>query len=179
MDNTIALMLADSLKEIHENLEATMHGVTEEVAHYQPQGKALSIAAAYAHAVISEDVLSSMITHEKSLIEEGWGPKLGLNTPHPMMDGDWEKNFIEWSKAVRMDIAKFQEYAKAVYKKSEDFCSSLKDTDLTEQKVTMFASMGEWTVGKFIVMLFINHAANLTGEISAVKGLQGLKGYPM
>ena len=68
---------------------------------------------------------------------------------------------------------------KAVYKNSEDFCSSLSDSDLTNQKITMFMNMGEWTVGKFIVLVLINHAANLTGEISAVKGLQGLKGYPM
>lgn len=172
-------MLADSLKNIHENLEGTMKGVTAEVAHWQPQGKALSIAAAYAHVVVSEDALLSMITKEKSLIESGWETKLGLSAPHPMMDENWEKNFSEWTKTVKIDLSKFQEYAKAVYKRSENFCSSLNDADLTEQKVTMFMNMGEWTFGKFIVLIVINHGANLTGEISAIKGLQGLKGYPM
>jgi hypothetical protein len=176
MNNQIALMLADSLKNVHENLEGTMKDVTKEVAHFQPQGRALSIAAAYAHAVVSEDALTSMMMKDKLLIEGEWGEKVGLSIPHPMMDGDWEKNFTQWSKTVKMDLSKFQEYAKAVYKKSEDSCSSFSDTDLMEKKV---AFMGEWTVGKFIVALLIQHGANLTGEISAIKGLQGLKGYPM
>jgi hypothetical protein len=176
MNNQIALMLADSLKNVHENLEGTMLGVTEEVAHFQPQGRALSIAAAYAHAVVSEDALTSTMIKEKLLIEGDWGAKLGLSVPHPMMDADWEKNFTEWSKNVKMDLPKFQEYAKAVYKRSEEFCLSMNDIDLIEKKV---AFMGEWTAGKFIVAILIQHAANLTGEISAVKGLQGLKGYPM
>ncbi len=176
MNNKIALLLTDSLKNAHENLEGTMQGVTEEVAHWQPQGKALPIAAAYAHAVISEDVLSSMMMKEKSLIEGEWGAKLGLSAPHPMMDADWAKNFAEWSKTVKMDLSKFKEYATVVYKKSEDYCSTLSDSDLTEKKINF---MGEWTIGKFIVSILINHVASLTGEISAIKGLQGLKGYPM
>ena len=113
MNNSIALMLADSLKTVHENIEQTMQDVTENVAHWQPQGKALSIAAAYAHAVVSEDALSGMITNQKPSIEGDWGSKLCLSVPHPMMDANWEKNFAEWSKTVKMDLSKFKEYAKS------------------------------------------------------------------
>lgn len=179
MDNKVAAVLAESLKSAHGTLEATMQGVEDKVAHWQPEGKALPIAAAYAHAVISEDVLSSWMTKGKPLVEGDWGAKLGLSSPHPAMDAEWEKNFAEWCKTVKMDLPKFQEYAKEVYKVSEGFVSSLSDQDLMEKKVDLSIwEMGDWSVGKFIIDMLIVHASCLTGEISAIKGLQGLKGYP-
>ena len=38
--------------------------------------------------------------------------------------------------------------------------------------------MGEWPVIKFVMQLLIGHLWSLAGEISAAKGIQGLKGYP-
>ncbi len=180
MDKTVATIIAECLKDSHETLEKTMDGVTNEVAHWQPQGKALPISAAYAHVVISEDVLlSSMVKKTPPLLAGEWGKKLGLSLPHPEMDAKWEENFSKWSKEVKMDLPKFQEYAKAVYKESEDFISSLTDTDLTEKKADLSSfQMGEWPLLKFILRLLISHVDSLTGEISAAKGLQGLKGYP-
>lgn len=179
MDNTTAVLLAASLKNAHELLENTMAGVNEKALHWQPEGKALPLAAAYAHAVISEDVLGSWMTKKKSLIEGEWGPKLGLSSPHPAMDEHWEKNFVDWCKTVKMDLPKFQEYAKAVYKNTEDFVGALSDKDLQEKKVDLSIwKMGEWPVAKFVIDMLLLHAYTLTGEISAVKGLQGLKGYP-
>jgi hypothetical protein len=179
MDNQIASMLADALKSAHETLEGTMQGVTDEVAHKQPGGKALPIAAAYAHAVISEDVLGSWMTKGKALVEGEWGAMLGLNSPHPAMDENWEANFVEFCKNIKMDLPKFQEYAKAVYKRNEEFVAGLSDKDVMDKKVDLSMwQLGEWSLGKFIVSMLIHHTASLTGEISTVKGLQGLKGYP-
>jgi hypothetical protein len=179
MEKTYATLLASSLKSAHETLEATMQGVDDTVAHWQPQGKALPIAPAYAHAVISEDILGSWMTKQKALVEGEWGAKLGLSSPHPAMDADWETNFIEWCKTVKMDLPKFHEYAKAVYKNTEDYVASLSDSDLIDKKVDLSIwSMGEWSVAKFVIDMLLMHAFSLTGEISSVKGLQGLKGYP-
>ena len=180
MEKTFVQMMRESLQSAHETLEGTMQGATEEVLHWQPQGKALPVGAAYAHAVISEDLmLSGMVRKTKSLLDQGWIEKLGLSHPHPMMDESWEKNFAEWAKTVKMDLPKFKEYAKAVYKQSDEYLGTLTDKDLSEKKVDLSGwGLGEWSLGKFVMRLLMGHMDNLTGEVSAAKGLQGLKGYP-
>lgn len=180
MANTIATMLRESLQHAHEIFEGTMQGVTDEVAHWQPAGKALPIGAAYAHAVISEDLLvSGMATKEKPVLEKGWAQRMGLSTPHPAMDADWEKNFADWSKTVKIDLPKLQAYAKEVYRETDDYLATLTDKDLAEKKIDFSSwGMGEKPVTWFIIRILIGHIDNLAGEISAVKGLQGLKGYP-
>ena len=112
-------------------------------------------------------------------MDQGWIEKLGLSHPHPMMDESWEKNFAEWAKTVKMDLPKFKEYAKAVYKQSDEYLGTLTDKDLSEKKVDLSGwGLGEWSLGKFVMRLLMGHMDNLTGEVSAAKGLQGLKGYP-
>jgi hypothetical protein len=51
--------------------------------------------------------------------------------------------------------------------------------DLVEMKVDL-SSMGEkeWPLGRFIIRYLLSHIDSLCGEISAVKGIQNLKGYP-
>ena len=180
MEKSFVELVRQTLKDAHDSLEGTMNDVTEEAAHWQPQGKALPLAVAYGHVIVSEDmILNGWIRKSKLLIDQGWSDKMGLNLPHPAMDADWEKNFVEWSKKLKMDLKKFKEYAQAVYKQSDDYLAGLTDKDLFEQKIDLSVwGLGDWTLGRFILRFMISHVDNLTGEISAVKGLQGLKGYP-
>ncbi len=180
MSKIFAEMLRQSLQDAHETLEGTMKDVTEEVAHWKPSGKTLPVAAAYVHVIVSEDImLTTWAQKTKPLLESGWSSKLGLSAAHPAMDKDWEKNFAEWSKTVQVDMVKFKEYAQAVYQQSNTFLASLSDADLSAKKVDLSAfQMGEWPIARFIIRFLISHVDSLTGEISAVKGLQGLKGYP-
>ncbi len=180
MANTFAEYIRQSLKDAHETFEGTMKDVTSEVAHYQPGGKALSIAAAYVHTIVSEDVmLNGWVRKIQPLSEGEWADKMGLSAPHPAMDVDWEKNYTVWAKTVKVDLEKFKKYAEAVYKQSDDFLAGLTDKDMVEKKVDLSAwQMGEWPLARFVIRFLISHVDSLTGEISTVKGLQGLKGYP-
>lgn len=180
MDKTFIELVRQLLKDAHETFEGTMQGVTEEVAHWQPEGKALPIGAAYAHAVIAEDMLlNGMIKKSPMLVEQGWGEKMGLSEPHPANDENWEAGFAAWTKSVKVELPKLQEYAQAVYKQTDDYLAGLTDKDLINQKVDLSGwGMGEWALGRFVHRLLIGHIDNLCGEISAIKGLQGLKGYP-
>ncbi len=180
MEKTFAEMIRQSLKDAHETLEGTMKDVTDTVAHYQPTGKALPIAAAYVHTIVSEDImLNGWVRKIPPLADGEWSAKNGLSTPHPAMDQDWEKNYTEWTKTVKVDFAKFREYAAAVSKQTDDYLAGLTDADMVEKKVDLSAwQMGEWPLARFIIRFLISHVDSLTGEISTVKGLQGLKGYP-
>ena len=177
MSNKIVQILRDSLKEAHDLIENTMKDVTEDAAHVIPSGRAQAIAPAYAHAVISEDfLLNSWILKGKAL---SLSAETGLSAPMPAMDENWEKNNTEWMKTVKMDLTKFKEFAQQVYKNTDKFLEALTDEDLTEKKVDMSAwGMEPKAYGSFIIGLFIGHAHDIAGEISAIKGTQGLKGYP-
>jgi hypothetical protein len=169
------------LQDVHETLEGTMTGVTDDVANWQPSGKALSVGAAYTHAVISEDMLlATMLAQKPMLIDQGWADKMGLSEPHPAVTESWEQDFAAWTKSVRVEIAKLQEYAKATYAQTEDYLDSLSDDDFMNKKVdlTSWGMGADYPLWRFFHRFIIGHADNLTGEISSVKGLQDLKGYP-
>jgi len=180
METTFVELLRNCLKESHDTLEATMADVTEDVAHFAPGGKALPIAAAYAHILVSEDMLlSGMVTKKPALLDGEWKDKLGLSEPHPAMDNDWEKNFSAWSTTVKADMAQLKEYGQAVFKQTDDFLAPLKDADLIAMKADLSQwEMGEWDLAKFVIRMMIGHVDSVLGEISAVKGLQNMKGYP-
>jgi len=57
MSNKATALLREQFKQGHEFLEGTMQGVTSEMAHWPPPGKAQALGANYAHVLISEDFL--------------------------------------------------------------------------------------------------------------------------
>jgi hypothetical protein len=74
---------------------------------------------------------------------------------------------------VRFDLAKLRAYGARVYAATDAYLASLTESDLDQQE-PMFQSSLAHTISRGL----IGHVDNLTGEISAAKGLQGLKGYP-
>jgi len=168
------------LQDAHETLEGTMSGVTNEVANWQPDGKALSIAAAYTHALVSEDMLlNTMLRQNQTLLDKEWNEKMGLNTPHPAVTETWEQDFATWTKTVRIELPKLQEYSKAVYQQTDEYLVALSEEEFATKNIDLSGwGMGDYPLWRFFYRFIIGHADNLTGEISAVKGLQNLKGYP-
>jgi hypothetical protein len=176
MKSLAVRILLEQLKAVHGVLEQTMDGVTDEVAHFMPPGKANPIAGTYAHAVFSEDLfIHNFLKKTKPLMETTFKDKTGASEVHPM---DWEVAYPKWLKEVKVDIKQFRKYAKAVFAESEAYVASLTDADL-EKDVDMSAfGMGKKKTYDFIANLISGHAYPIMGEISALKGIQGLKGYP-
>lgn len=174
---TLAIqILLGQLKAAHSALEQTMEGVTDEVAHFMPPGKANPIAGTYAHVVFSEDIfIHSFLMKEKPLMETTFKDKTGASEIHPT---DWAVAYPKWLKEVKVDMKKFREYAKVVFAESEAYVASLTDADL-EKDVDMSAfGMEKKKVYDFIANLISGHIYPIMGEISVLKGIQGLKGYP-
>jgi len=169
--NTIQL-LQNQLKWAHEEMEMTMADVTDDVAQYDEVGMALSVAAAYAHAVVAEDmIVASMLAHKAPLSQR---EETGLSIPMPAQE-HWDQH-AEWAKNVKVDLTKLHAFAKKVYLATDEWIVTVKEEDL-EQEIDM-GQMGKQTVAWLITNFLILHIANLCGEISAIKGVQGLKGYP-
>ena len=168
-------LLRDQMKWAHEVMEGTMADVTEEVAHFVKTGKALPVGAAYAHAVMSEDVIvATMLANKKPLCTTG--VETGLSEPMPGMD-QWEKH-DQWARTVKVDLAKFKEYAAKVYVATDEYLVGLTDAGLEKEIDLTGMGMGKQNVAYVISNFLVLHAGNLAGEVSAAKGFQGLKGYP-
>ncbi len=173
IDMNAVELLRLQFENAHQGLEGTIDGVTSEVAHVRELGKALPIAAAYAHAVCLEDIMrSTFLSHTDPILKDF--SSTGLSESIPDFE-HWDKHAM-WALNVIVDLEKFRKYAEEVYAATGLFLKTLKDGDL-DLEIEM-GQFGKHKLGFVLSTFFLLHLANLTGEISAAKGLQGLKGYP-
>lgn len=167
-------LLRQQHKEAHEWLEATMQGVTSEHLHWKPQGKANPIGACYAHVILGEDYLVNvMLKGGAPLAATTWAGKTGVSEIPP---GDPQISWADWGRRVKIDLAQIKSYAQAVRANTDAYLASLKESDLSRQ---MNTPAGLQTVLWLLNNALIGHVHDFTGEISCLKGLQGLKGYPV
>ena len=171
-------LLKEQLAMAHEVLEGTIEGTGEDHAHFQKIGTALPVGAAYGHAVFSEDGFASMLGKTQPLFMSEYKDKPGFSEPMPGPSDDWSKQHADWSKKVKVDLAKARTYAKAVYAATDKYLDTLTDDNLTDEIDFSSWGMGKKPLSWALSMVVIGHINNLAGEISAIKGVQGLKGYP-
>ena len=174
--NSIRL-LKEQLATAHKFLEDTMQDVDESIAHTKAPGVAHNIAATYAHVVASEDMLlNSTLQKKPTFMSTSWADKDGMNIPHPAVTQNWEHDYKEWADSVRVDLPALREYAQMVYQATDDYIGNLREIDLDRE--IDFPGMGMLSVGWIISNFIIGHTNSIMGEIAALKGAQGLKGYP-
>lgn len=169
--DTVSL-LREQIKMAHDWFEATMTGVSQEHADDQPQGTAHSIGSRYAHAVTAEDVMvNSLIRGGAPMYAGDYAGKTGISEPR--FDSP-----LEWARSVRVDLGAARRYAQAVYANTADYLNTLNDDDLERIVDLSEQNMGQWTLGAFLISFVLGHMRDVMGEISALKGTQGLQGYP-
>lgn len=172
---TVQEVLRGSLQSAHQILEATMADVTDEIANHPIPGTANPVGTSYAHVVLAEDaIVNGMLQGQPPAWATTWAGRTGTDKPMPM-PGMVEGDMSHWYRAARVDLAALREYAKAVFAHSEEYVGSLADAELTREIDTPFGK----TPQALVVAGFVTgHCNNLCGEISAAKGVLGLKGYP-
>lgn len=165
------------IKEAHEMLENTVSDIAPEDLHKDPGGKALPLGAAYAHLLFSEDtIVNGLIQKKPALSETSFKDKTGASSPMPAMDENWSANHEKWAKTAKIDIRIIATYAKAVYAQTDAYITTLHAADLDTE--IDLGSWGKKTLAYMLFTLVVGHANSLTGEISAIKGVFGKKGYP-
>lgn len=159
-----------------------MADVTEQEAHWAPQGIAIPLGATYAHIVISEDgTVNGLLRGTVPLFASSWAGKVGVTELPPMVNPnspgfpDWGS----WSRRVKVDLGVMRRYAEAVYSATEAYLASLTDDDLSRPVSLAALGMGESTVGYILTNGLLGNAFSHTGEIACLKGLQGKRGYPV
>jgi hypothetical protein len=175
---TLQTVLRGALDSAHQVLERTVGDTSDETANRPAPGNANPIGSSYAHAVLVEDaVVNGMIRGQPPLLATTWAGRTGTDKPMPMpglADGD----IGEWYRTVRVDLAACREYAKAVHAQTADFIANADDATLARPIDLSGFGMGSMPLAVVFEIFVVGHCNNLCGEISAIKGAHGLKGYP-
>jgi uncharacterized damage-inducible protein DinB len=166
-------VLKSAFEGAHMWYQATIADVTAEQANHVPPGAAHPIGELAAHVLHSEDGMINIVILGKPMIWErdGWGAKLDV----PLM----LKQETAAARAFKCDAQQLQEYAQAVFANTAAFLDSLTPEDLDTKEIDMSAEgMGMMKLGNFLTQALLGNTYAHTGEISALKGMLGNKGYP-
>jgi len=178
-ENRVISHIRAQMKSAHWLLEKTLSDVSDEMVRFAPPGKALPIGAAYVHYVMGEDwTIHSVFKGVAPLMAGPWAGRTGVSEPQPGPGDEWASRFEAWSRRVRVDLPAFRAYAKAVYEATDGHLATLADPELTREVDLSAIGMGKQTVGFVLDNTLLGHAYCHCGEISALKGVQGKKGYP-
>lgn len=178
MAQTISEVLLSALKQSHWLLNATFEDVDEKLANRPAPGNANPLGTAYAHVVHSEDaVVNGMIQGNEPLFATARAGKTGVDPLMPM-PGMIEGDMGDWFRNARVEVDVLRAYAAEVFAGTEEFIAGSDEATLGRTIDLSFVGLGEKTVADVITMLVIQHCDNFSGEISAIKGVFGLKGYP-
>jgi hypothetical protein len=171
--NTVEL-IQYSLGNAFGILGQVVADLTQEQADWTPPGIANPIGATYWHAVSStDDIVHRWIRGEESLRQKGgWQEKiLTISVPEPGQGED----YLAYMQAIRVDIATLHTYTGAVADDVQYWLASLKSEDLENEIDTPIGKLG---IGKLLETFVIWHINAHCGEIAALKGCLGAKGYP-
>lgn len=155
----------------HDLLTNTLADLTPQQAHYSAGAKTVPIVAHFGHVVVSEDmIVNGLLKHGTPLFASA---PTGFSELPPQQP-PWD----EWGRRVKVDLKQANTYAQQVYAATNAYIASLEDDALAQPLDLTALGLGMQTVGFMLGGLVLNVYLH-TGEISCLKGLQGLKGYPI
>lgn len=167
MANVAVTLLRQQFKNAHEWLDGTVGDIGYEHLHWQPNGLPSPIGAQYVHVVTVEDYFVSMLKGERPLSETTFTGRTGSTELPP--EGPWN----DWAERVRVDMEQARLYSQAVYEATDAYLASLTDAEIIEN----LNGDGRTRASVFSTILLNTYSH--AGEISALKGLQGERGYPV
>jgi hypothetical protein len=196
--NTVGL-IHYSLGLAFEHLEHLVSDLTQEQADWLPPGNANPIGSLYWHILAYND----QVVHEwgmapfKQISIEDWFEaklakrELGMGQTPLRYSAGWQEKVVlalppenpedpYWDvrtvrEGLRVDLPALHDYARATAQTLLAWVASLTPEDLGR---TIPTPIGDHNLDQFIEYFVIWHINVHCGEISAVKGCQGLKGYP-
>ena len=173
------LMLA-SLQQSRVYLEMRMDVCPPDGLLRRLPGSSLqSIAAIYAHAVITEEASVHDMLGREPLYQAPQWRRLGL-PPQVWLDPAWAATF-------EPDVPALRSYASAVYDATDGYLTDRMDDSLEEQVTRHMARyeegqgvIREVTVSRAMLLMdnVVLHTVEHAAEIGALLGVQGLKATP-
>jgi hypothetical protein len=91
---------------------------------------------------------------------------------------EWVEAYPKWLRSVTVEVAALSAYADAVYAASEAYVAGLDEAALKKEVDMSSFGMGWRPTHAIVGGMIIGHINSIMGEVSVLKGIQGLKGYP-
>jgi uncharacterized damage-inducible protein DinB len=152
-----------------EMIQRSLEDLDDEIVQWQPGGTANTIGQILAHVVSGQDLLiGDKLKGGTALHVQGWAAKSGIPEDRTQI---WVKD------AWRLDLEGFRAYHAAVDAQSRAYIESMTPADLDREVAWIRGP--EQPVSRLFQVIFINHALGHCGEMSALKGIRGLKGLPI
>jgi len=165
--------LREQLTQARGFLEGTLAEIDETRAHAPVPGALNPIGATYAHLVTGEDgFVNGLLRGQAPLFAASWAGKTGLSEPPP------EAGWHDWAGRVRVDLPALRAYAAAVGAATDAFVASLKPDDLDRPVDLSAFGFGQRTVGWILGAGVLGHVLSHWGEICALNGMHGGRGFP-
>ena len=161
----VLTLLRDQAAEADDLLMQVFAPVTAEQGAWRlPGGTANAITPTFVHAYQSEDRLITRVSKRPPLfVTDGWGALLGFDPAAP------------WEEAAPLDPARCRDYARAVRAATEAFLAAFDPAMLTRGIAT---SRGGQLLGEHLLAVLVIHKSTHMGEIAALLGCQGARGFP-
>lgn len=159
------------MSSVRRSIERVMKDMPDEIFNWATPGTANAISATFVHLMNSEDHFIQEVLQGKPTIWESrvWSERTGIQKP-PGIGEDWSE-----FKRRQIQIQPLLEYMADVWVATDQYLASLAPEDL-DRKLE-FAGR-ERSVGDML-HLSIAQSYSHTGEIAALKGIQGIKGLPI
>lgn len=160
--------LQQQMQSLHSTMDAAIADCSPDILTGKLAGSTInSVGAVYAHTIFSEDgIVNGLIRGAAPVyIAAGWAAKIGIDMPQGAMEPDW---------APTLPLATFREYAAAVAKATSDYLGSATDAELDRIVDAGFAP--PMPVREMFANVLAWHLATHQGEVSALKGVQGVNG---
>jgi len=170
--NTVE-MLRYSLDNAFGILGQVTGDLTREQADWTPPGIANPIGATYWHAVSGVDEIVHKWGQgiEPLNLKDGWQERiLAVDAPELAQSGDW----FAYMQTIRVDLPQLHAYTETVCEAMRVWVGSLTPADLERQIKT---PVGELNLGQMLETFVVWHVNAHCGEIAALKGCQGARGY--
>jgi hypothetical protein len=153
-------------------LEQVTADLTQEQADWMPPGLAIPIGAGYWHAISGTDFLVHSWGMGQAPLSQtaGWEEKVVLHQD-PIPEGEHGADL----RSIRIDLAAMHDYARAVTATVEGWLATLTAEDM-ERKID--TPVGELNLAQMLETFVAWHINAHCGEISSLKGCQGVRGYP-
>jgi len=146
--------------------------LTQEQADWVPPGIANPIGATLWHTVSSADVIVfQWCAGQTPLLESGGWRDKALLASGPETEHETREHLL----SIRIDLPGLHAYTQAVAEATQAWLSSLTPEDLAR---VLDTPIGALTLGQMLETFVIWHINAHCGEISALKGCLGAKGYP-
>jgi hypothetical protein len=183
--NAAGALLAAQFRAAAGLLEMVTSDLTPESAAFVPPGIANPAGTTWAHVLLSVDgLVNGMLKGGTPLFASTFAGKTGMSGLPPLLGpemGDvsrYHEGFHAWAVGATLDLAALRAYGAAVCESAAEWLSTCTGADLEKPLDLSFLGLGMQTAGFIVHNAVLAHVASHAGEIAAIKGLQGLKGYP-